>query len=123
MPILESNIPVLHRSWTNATSIDSHGNKIGGLGAPVQRWVIAIYPASATLSRDDYMSPNVVARSETDIMVDVDDASIYHNQDQILIAGFAFDVQGEPALMGWDAMPIAGYADIVPSSVHCRRVT
>lgn len=123
MAILESRIPVMHRVWSSEISKDSHGNRIGALGAPIQRYVIAIYPASATLSRDDYMSPNVVARSETDIMVDVDDASIYHNQDQIIIDGIAFDVQGEPALMGWDAMPIAGYADIVPSSVHCRRVT
>lgn len=123
MPIFEANIPILHRVWSQSGGNDSHGNPIGGLGAPVQRYAISIYPANKTLNRNDVVSPNVVARTETDIMVDVDDASIYHNQDQIIIDGIAFNIQGEPGLMGWDAMPISGYADIVPSGIHCKRVT
>lgn len=123
MAILEPHIPMLHRVWSDTGSKDEHGNTIGGLGEPIQRYAISIYPASATLSRDDMVSPNVVARTETDIMVDVDDATLYHNRDQLIIAGIAFNVQGEPSLMGWDTMPIDGYADLVPSGVHCRRVT
>ena len=123
MTIFDANIPLLHRSWIEGTEKDSHGNVEGGLGDPVPRKAIAIWPTNRTLMRGDVVSPNVVARTETDIMVAVDDASIYHNRDQIIVYDMAFNIQGEPGLSGWDAMPISGYEDMVPSEVHAKRVT
>jgi hypothetical protein len=115
--------PMQHRVWVDTDAKDSHGNVIGELAEPVDRLFILCYPANRTLGVDDVVSPNVVARTETDIMVDVHDPETYHNRDQLIIDGIAFNIQGEPGLMGWDKMPFEGYASMVPSSIHCQRVT
>lgn len=123
MSILEANIPVQHQVWTDSTERDSHGNKVGSYAPPVERKVIGIWPASASVSRSDVVNPNVVARTETDVMLDVDNPSIYGAKDLVIIDGFKFKVQAQPQFSNWDNMPIAGYADLVPGQVHVKRVT
>lgn len=122
MAILEARIPLQHKVY-QAGERDSHGNRIGTFADPVTRYAISLYPLSASTTRSDYVSPDVVARTETDIMMDVEDPSVYKAQDEIVFVGLTFKVQGQPEFSSWDAMPIDGYADIVPGTVHIRRVT
>ena len=124
MGIFEPRIPFQHKVYQTTGERDSHGNKVGGYPDPaIERKAIAAYPTSASTRRDDYISPDVVARTETDIIIDVEDSSIFKPQDLVILAGVQFKVQGTPQYSSWDHMPIDGYADIVPSQVHCKRVT
>ena len=123
MGILEARIPFQHKEY-QAGERDSHGNKIGGYpDPPVTRYAISVYPMMASTTRGDYISPTVVVRTQTDIIIDVEDPSVFHAQDEIEIAGVKFKVQGRPEYSSWDAMPIDGYADIVPGNIHVKRVT
>lgn len=124
MSILEARIPVLHHVWVDTDERNSHGNKVGGFASdPVPRKVIQVYPASGTINRSDVVNPNVVVRTQTDLMLDVDDPSVYGPRDEVTILGVRFKVQGTPGLTSYDMLPIEGYADIVPAQVHIKRVT
>lgn len=121
--ILEAKIPFLHRVWQESSTKDAHGNKTGQFADPVQRFAIQIYPANATISRSDFVSPTVVARTETDIFIDVDDASIFGERDRVVLEGKDFKVQGQPEFNTRDLLPIKGYEDIVPDTIYVKRVT
>ena len=122
MGIFVARIPFEHKEFQPGAR-DSHGNKTGAYSDPVTRYAISAYPTSASTRRDDYVSPDVVARTETDIIIDVEDSSIFKAQDLVVLAGVQFKVQGTPRYSSWDNMPIDGYADIVPSQIHVKRVT
>ena len=123
MSILEARIPFQHKVWNGNAERDSHGNKTGAYDNPVTRYAISVYPMMASTTRNDIVSPDVVVRTETDILIDVDDPSVYGAQDIIVMDGIQFKVQGQPGFSSWDFMPIDGYADIVPGRIHARRVT
>lgn len=123
MSILEARIPFLHMVYRADGERDSHGNKTGSYDDPVERMAISVYPLSASTTRDDVVNPNVVVRTETDVVIDVDDPSIFGAQDKVELLGVMFKVQGQPAFSSWDNMPIDGYADIVPGNIHVQRVT
>jgi hypothetical protein len=123
MGIFVPRIPFQHKVYRPDGQRDSHGNRTGGFDPPVERLAISAYPLMSSTRRDDYVAPDVVARTETDIIIDVEDSSIFKPQDVVILAGVSFKVQGTPQYSSWDHMPIDGYADIVPSQVHCKRVT
>jgi len=124
MSILEARIPFQHKVWQEGTTRDSHGNKVAGFSPTlIDRLAIDVYPMNSSVGRSDYISPDVVARTETDVMLGVDDASVFGAQDQIILFGVTFKVQGQPQFSTWDYMPIDGYADLVPDVLHVKRVT
>lgn len=123
MSLFEAKIPFLHKVWVDDGTRDSHGNKTGHFADPVQKYAVQIYPANSTISRSDMVNPNVVARTETDIMLDVDSPEDFNKLDEIVLAGLTFKVQGDPEFGSWDMLPISGYSDLVPGSIHVKRTT
>jgi hypothetical protein len=123
MSLLEAKIPFLHQIWQESETRDSHGNKTGTYSNSIPRMAVSLYPANSTLNKGDMVNPNVVVRNETDIMLFVDDASLFGAQDLVIFEGLKFKVQGQPQFGTWDYMPIDGYADLVPEQLHIKRVT
>jgi len=123
MSLFEAKIPFLHYVWQESTQRDSHGNKTGQFGIPILRYAVQLYPAAATINRSDMVNPNVVVRTETDIIIDVDDASVFDARDEVDLDGVRFKVQGQPQFSSYDALPIDGYSDLIPEQLHVKRVT
>lgn len=123
MSLLEAKIPFLHYIWSDTVVRDSHGNKVGNFSEPVLRHAIQLYPAGGMMNRNDVVNPNVVVRTETDLLLDVDDSSIFGARDEVEIDGLRFKVQGQPDFSTYDALPISGYSDLVPDQLHVKRVT
>lgn len=123
MSLFEAKIPFLHYVWQESTQRDSHGNKTGQFGIPILRHAVQLYPAAATINRSDMVNPNVVVRTETDIIIDVDDASVFGARDEVDLDGVRFKVQGQPQFSSYDALPIDGYSDLIPEQLHVKRVT
>lgn len=127
--ILPATISFQHRVWTPGAA-DIHGNPTGALGAPINRLAIACYPMHFRNPHTDPISADYVARTETDILVDVPDASLFKKLDQLIFAmelpfatdtGIAFEVQGLPVNWGLN-MPIQAFGRLFPGVVHGRRV-
>lgn len=123
MSVFEATIPFSHQIWQESEERDSHGNKTGTFSNPIARMAISIYPASGVINRSDVVNPNVVVRTETDLLIDVDDPSLFGAQDIVTVFGVKFKVQGQPGLTGWDTMPWQGYSDLVPGQIHVKRMT
>lgn len=123
MSLFEAKIPFLHYVWSDTTTRDLHGNKTGGFSAPIMRYAVQLYPANGMMNRSDMVNPNVVVRTETDILIDVDDASLFGARDEVELDGLRFKVQGQPDFMTYDALPIDGYSDLVPDQIHVKRTT
>lgn len=127
MAVLDAEVPVMHRAWVqNSGSQPRHGQAAEGtLSDPVERFVYQIYPARWQRPVPDPINIEDLARTETNLLMDVPDSSIYKNQDQVLVNGKAFVVQGRPEFESWgDGMQIMSeYDDMFGGTVLIRRVT
>lgn len=124
MSLFEAKLPFLHHIWQESSTRDSHGNRTGQfITPPAQRYAVQLYPGGGQINRNDVVNPNVVVRTETDIIMDVDDASIFGPRDEVTIDGVRFKVQGQPGFNSYDALPLSGYSELVPDQLHVKRTT
>jgi len=122
MTIFDANLDIDHQAVV-ATGIDTHGNETFGYpNPPVARKAIAIYPISWTRPRRDPVEVETVARTETQLLVDVPDATIYKKNDRVFIFGESFKVENRPRNWGDDA-PFGLDASMFGGTVHVLRVT
>lgn len=127
MAVLDAEVPVMHRVWVqNSAPQPRHGQTAEGeLSEPVERFVYQIYPARWQRPVPDPINIEDLSRTETNLIMDVPDSSVYKNQDQVLVNGIAFVVQGLPAFEDWgDGRQIMNtYDDMFGGQVLIRRVT
>lgn len=116
----------MHRVFVPNSAPVRHGQAAEGtLADPVQRFVYQIYPARWQRPVPDPINIEDLARTETNLLMDVPDSSVYKNQDQVLVKGKAFVVQANPEFESWgDGMQIMSeYDDMFGGTVLIRRVT
>jgi hypothetical protein len=127
MAVVDAEVPVLHRVWVpNSGPVTRHGQASEGTYAdPIERFVYQVYPARWQRPVPDPINIEDLARTETNLLMDVPDSSVYKNQDRVLINGVAFVVQGKPEFEDWgDGMQImSSYDDMFGGQVLIRRVT
>lgn len=127
MPVLEAQVPVMHRSWVqNSGPQPRHGQAAEGvLADPVQRFIYQVFPARWQRPTPDPINIEDLQRVDTNLLMDVPDPTVYKNQDQVLINGKSFVVQGNPEFEGWgDGLQIMSeYDDMFGGQVLIRRVT
>ena len=121
MSVVEANIEVQHQVWTKTGTKDSHNKDIYVHGPVIPRKVEAIYPLHARPRRDP-VTVEYEARTETDLLMSVPDATIYNKNDRILIHGKAFLVQNDPRNWGGDD-PFGFDASMFGGQIHLKRVT
>jgi hypothetical protein len=128
MAVLDAEVPVEHRVWVqNSGSQQRHGQAAEGTYAePITRYAYQVYPARWQRPTPDPINIEDLARTDINLLMDVPDATVYKNQDQVLINGTAFVVQGNPAFEDWgDGMQLMReYDDLIGGGqVLIRRVT
>lgn len=115
MSLFPASKPFQHHVFESAGATDSHGNSVGVLGDAVDRVAIAWYQINSL----EPISADYVDRTITDVSVLVDDPTLFHKQDVLILGGQAFEVIGVPA--DWSQGPWAG-AGIFGGEIHARRV-
>lgn len=126
MAVLDAEVPIQHRVFVQNTTGARHGQKSEGTHAPaVTRYAYQVYPMHWRNPHTDPIQVEDVARTVTDLLIDVPDPSVYKKRDMVLINGIAFDVQGLPdeAEWGGGTMLFKEYDDMFGGTVHVRRVT
>lgn len=125
MAVLPATVPIQHRVWTANTDPVRHGQSgEGTLAEPVQRFAIQVYPMSWTNPDQDPITVDAAGRTVTDLLVDVEDPSLYKKNDEILINGVSFVVQGLPGFDDVAMGPLPEFEDLLGGgTVHVRRVT
>lgn len=125
MAVLRAQVPIQHRSFIPNTDPVRHGQAgEGTLADPVQRFAIQIYPMSWTNPDQDPITIDAAGRTVTDLLVDVEDPSIYKKNDEILINDVSFVVQGLPGFDDVALGPLPEFDDLLGGgTVHVRRVT
>jgi len=121
MTTLLANIAVQHQVWGDTGTKDSHNRTIYTHGPIIKRMAIAIYPLHR-IARRDPTTVEYEARTETDLLVDVPDATVYHKNDRVLLKGTAYLVQNEPRNHGGDD-PFGFDKTLFGGTVHLKRVT
>jgi hypothetical protein len=121
MSIFSATIPVQHQVWTDNGTRDSHNKPIHSLAPPVTRMVEAIYPLHMRPRRDP-VTVEYEARTETDLLMSVPDATIYSKNDRVLIKGKAFLVQNDPRNWGGDD-PFGFDKTMFGGQIHLKRIT
>lgn len=121
MSIFPATIPVQHQVWTDTGNKDSHNKTIYNFAPPVARMVIAVHPMRR-MPRRDPVTVEYEARTETDLVVEVPDATIYSKNDRVLIKGEAFLVQNDPRNWGGDD-PFGFDKTMFGGSLHVKRIT
>lgn len=128
--VLDPEIAVEHLVWvpevdgTGAVVTGRHGLVQGQLQPPVTRMVFAIYPMHWRNPHTDPITTDEMARTLSDVLIDVPDSTIYKKLDHVVISGNDFEVQGQPWDSDWGQdMPFSDYDDCFGGVVHARRVT
>jgi hypothetical protein len=96
------------------------------LADPVERFIYQVYPARWQRPVPDPINVEDLSRTETNLLMDVPDTNTYKNQDQVLINGIAYVVQGNPGTDDWgDGMQMMSEYDELfgGGQVLIRRVT
>jgi hypothetical protein len=127
MAVLEAEVPVQHRVWVqNSGPQPRHGQAAEGIYSdPIDRFIYQVYPARWQRPIPDPINIEDLGRTDTNLLMDAPDATVYKNQDQVLINGIAFVVQGNPGFEDWgDGLQImSSYDDMFGGTVLIRRVT
>lgn len=126
MSVLDAEVPVQHRVFILNTEPGRHGSsQEGTLSDPIPRFAYQVYPARWQRPIPDPINLEDVARTVTDLVMDVPDPTVYKKQDTVVISGVSFVVQGLPDFMGWgDGLQIMSeYDDMFGGSVLIKRVT
>lgn len=126
MAVLAAEVPVEHRVFIPNTTPGRHGSaQEGTLSDPIDRLAYQIYPARWQRPVPDPINLEDIARTVTDLVMDVPDPSMYKKRDVVLVNGIAFEVQGLPDFTGWgDGLQIMSeYDDMFGGSVLIKRVT
>jgi hypothetical protein len=122
MTLLDADKDIGHQVCIS-TGTDSHGNETFGYpNPPIPRKAIAIYPESWARPRPDPVDVETLARTMTNLLIDVPDATIFKKNDRILIFGKSFRVQNDPRNWGSDA-PFGLDASMFGGTVHVERTT
>ncbi len=124
MTLFPSLTPILHLVWQPDGGKDTHGNPTGAYSSPIARMIVCWFPLARRLWQIDPINPNVTARVDNDIHMLVEDSTVYHKLDHVVVDGLHYQVEGLP--MDWsNALPFANpnYNMLVGGEVHCRRVT
>jgi hypothetical protein len=127
MAVLDAEVPVAHRVFIpNDGTPGRHGSsQEGTYSDPITRYAYQVYPTRWQRPIPDPVDIESLTRTETNLLMDVPDPSVYKKRDQVQVNGFAFEVQGLPDFGGWgDGMQIMSeYDDMFGGSVLIRRVT
>jgi hypothetical protein len=128
MPVLDAEVPVEHRVWVQNSGPQQHHGQAseGTYSEPITRYAYQVYPARWQRPTPDPINIEDLARTDINLLMDVPDATVYKNQDQVLINGTAFVVQGNPGFEDWgDGMQLMSvYDDLLGGGqVLIRRVT
>lgn len=121
---LPSVTAIQHLYWNASNTTDAHGNPTGGYSDPVNENIICWWVLERRTWAEDPVDPDVVARTEDDIHMLVNDPSIYTKRDRVIVNGLLFEVQGVPT--DWSSgLPFqaASYGMLVGGEVHARRVS
>jgi hypothetical protein len=125
--VLQAEIAIQHLVYVPHTgSTGRHGSSQEGThAAPVTRYAYQIYPARWQRPVPDPINLEDIARTVTDLIMDVPDPSVYKKLDDVLIQGISFQVQGLPDYTGWgDGLQIMSeYDDMFGGIVLVKRVT
>lgn len=121
MSIFAANIGVQHQVWTKTGTKDSHNKDIYTHGPVIPRAVIAVHPLHR-IARHDPTTVEYEARTETDLLMEVPDATLYSKNDRVLLYGKAFLVQNDPRNWGGDD-PFGFDVSTFGGTVHIKRVT
>lgn len=121
MSIVGANIHVQHQVWMSTGTKDSHGRVIYTHGPVIPRMVEAIYPLHMRPRRDP-VTVEYEARTETDLLMDVPDATVYNKNDRVVVGGKSYLVQNDPRNWGGDD-PFGFDSTMFGGTVHLKRVT
>lgn len=122
MSIFDANLDIGHQQ-SLPTGTDTHNNPTYGYPNPaIPRKAIAIYLESWGRPKPDPVDVETLARTQTNLLVDVPDATIFKKNDRILIFGKSFRVQNDPRNWGDDA-PFNIDPSMFGGTIHCERVT
>lgn len=122
MSLIDATIPIGHQVAI-VTGQDSHGNDVVGYpNPPIQRMAIAIYPPTFQRAKPDPVTVEEAERTETELFVEVPDATLYKKPDRVLLSGVSYRVEGLPRNWGSDA-PFGFDAEMFGGTLHVRRVT
>lgn len=126
MAVWDAQVVVMHRVFTPNTAPGRHGSaQEGTLAAPVERKVYQVYAARWQRPVPDPIDIEDLTQTVTNLVMDCPDPSIYKKQDQVLINGTAFLVQGLPDLdanWGNGTQMLPEYDDMFGGQVLIRRV-
>lgn len=121
MGLVAATIPVQHQVWAKTGSKDSHGRDIYQHGPIINRLVEAVYPLHMRPRRDP-VTVDYEARTETDLLMSVPDATVYNKNDRVTVHGKAFLVQNDPRNWGGDD-PFGFDVSMFGGTVHLKRTT
>jgi hypothetical protein len=127
MPVLDAEVPVMHRVFVQNTGPQPHHGMSdeGTLSDPIERFIYQVYPARWQRPIPDPIDLENYDKTISNFIMDVPDSSVYKKRDQVLVNGIAFEVQGQPGLESWSSgmQIMSEYDDMFGGQVLIRRVT
>ena len=113
MTLIPALIPFQHLVWSPTGVKDDHGNDPGKMSDPIDHKAIEIHPLHWRNPHVDPISADYMDRTETDILIEVEEPGLYKKLDQVIVNGIDYDVQGIPANWGlashFSSMPTADW--------------